>query len=132
MNLSRRHKETAEVFTDSLSDIMFFLLLFFIILSTLVNPNVVKLTVPSSKDTTMVNTDNVNLQIDANRNFFINNIPIEFAMLEAALTAETKDKNTSNVILYMDKTLTVQDLADVMQIGSKLKLKMVLSTKAVK
>ncbi len=132
MNLSRRHKESAEVFTDSLSDIMFFLLLFFIILSTLVNPNVIKLSLPTSKNPTVVNTDNVSLQVDANHAYFINNVPIEFAQLEIALAAETKDKNTANVILYMDKSLTVQDLADVMQVGAKLNLKMVLSTKAVK
>ena len=40
MNLRRRTKETAEVSTESLNDIMFFLLLFFLIVSTLVNPNV--------------------------------------------------------------------------------------------
>ncbi|MCA6363195.1 MAG: biopolymer transporter ExbD [Bacteroidetes bacterium] len=132
MNLSRRHKESAEVFTDSLSDIMFFLLLFFIILSTLVNPNVIKLSLPSSKNPPVVNTDAVNLQVDASHNYYINNVQISFAEMETALAAETKAKNTTNVILFMDKSLTVQDLADVMQVGSKLQLKMVLSTKAVK
>ncbi|MCU0432262.1 MAG: biopolymer transporter ExbD [Bacteroidia bacterium] len=132
MNLSRRHKESAEVFTDSLSDIMFFLLLFFIILSTLVNPNVIKLNLPTSKNPTNVNMDNVNLVVNGNHEYFIEGAPITFAELETALKAVTTDKKTDKVILSMDKTLTVQDLADVMQIGANLKLKIVLSTKAVK
>jgi biopolymer transport protein ExbD len=132
MNLSRRHKESAEVFTDSLSDIMFFLLLFFIILSTLVNPNVIKLNLPTSKNPTNVNMDNVNLVVDGSHAYFIDGAPINFAELETALQAVTQEKKTDKVILSMDKTLTVQDLADVMQIGANLKLKIVLSTKAVK
>lgn len=131
MNLRRRHTESAEVFTDSLSDIMFFLLLFFIIISTLVNPNVIKITLPSSKNPASVNMDNMTLQVDANRNYFINNEPIKFSELEIALAAVSSEKNTKNVILYMDKTLTVQDMADVMQIGTKLGLKMSLSTKVI-
>ncbi|MFN8713054.1 MAG: ExbD/TolR family protein [Bacteroidota bacterium] len=132
MNLRRRHKESAEVYTDSLSDIMFFLLLFFIILSTLVYPNVIKVNTPTSTESTVVNTDNINLVVDANHQYYVNNVNVGFAELEVALSTMTKEKNTNNVILFMDKSLTVQDLADVMQVGSKLKLKMVLSTKAVK
>jgi biopolymer transport protein ExbD len=131
MNLRRRHTESAEVFTDSLSDIMFFLLLFFIIISTLVNPNVIKITLPSSKNPASVNTDNVTLQVDASRSYFINNVNVSFAELETALLTVTQEKNTKNVILYMDKILTVQDMADVMQIGNKLGLKMALSTKVI-
>ncbi|GAB4132617.1 MAG: biopolymer transporter ExbD [Bacteroidia bacterium] len=127
MQLRRRHRESAEVFTDSLNDIMFFLLLFFIILSTLVNPNVIKLNLPSSKNTSSLSTGKVILAIDANHNYFVNNYPVTFDQLEPVLQAETKSKNTNSVILSMDKSLTVQDLADVLQIGSKLQLKMVLS-----
>jgi len=49
MKLRRRKREHAEVSTESLNDIMFFLLLFFLIVSTLVNPNVIKLLLPNSK-----------------------------------------------------------------------------------
>jgi biopolymer transport protein ExbD len=131
MNLRRRHRESAEVFTESLNDIMFFLLLFFIIISTLANPNVIKLNLPSSVTTTQVTNSRVTLQVDGNGNYFINNYPVPFDQLEIALAAETKAKNTESVILALDKSLTIQDLADVMQIGSKLKLKMVLNAKSI-
>ena len=47
--VKRNKRFHAEVATSSLSDIMFFLLLFFLIISTLANPNVIKMTLPKSK-----------------------------------------------------------------------------------
>lgn len=127
MNLRRKNKEGAEVFTDSLNDIMFFLLLFFIIISTLVNPNVIKLDLPSSQKAQTVTKGEVTLSVDAQHNYFINNAPVPFDQLKAVLDAETKAKETQSVILFMDKTLTVQDLADVMQIEAELGLRFALS-----
>lgn len=127
----RRKKEAAEVFTESLNDIMFFLLLFFIILSTLVNPNVIKVNLPDSKKTEVYKGGKVLLQVNKDHQFFVNNTPIEFAQLEAALKTEVTAKQTDNVILVLERTLTVQDLADILQIGSKLGVKMVLSAKTL-
>jgi biopolymer transport protein ExbD len=106
---------------------MFFLLLFFIILSTLVNPNVIKLSLPSSKSPSTLNSGKVTLAVDANHDYYVNNNKVPFDMLAPVLQGETKAKNTSKIILQLDKSLTVQDLADVMQIGNDLKLDMVLS-----
>lgn len=132
MQLRRKPKEGAEVFTDSLNDIMFFLLLFFIILATMANRNAIKLEVPSTVKVEQLQSKQVLLQVDANHNYFINNVPITIDQMEPALLAETKAKQNTNVTLYMDKSLSIQDLADVMQIGSKLGLKMVLSAKTTK
>lgn len=132
MNLRRRNKEGAEVFTDSLNDIMFFLLLFFIIISTLVNPNVINLDPPSSKVTNPLSKGEVTLAVDAQHNFYVNNLPVTFDQLEPILLAETKAKETQSVILFMDKTLSVQDVADVMQVGAKLGIKFALSVNPTK
>lgn len=127
MRLRTRNKEGAEVFTDSLVDIMFFLLLFFIIVSTLANQNVINLTSPSSKPTPVLPKAEVMLAVDANRDYYVNNAPVPFANLKEVLQAEITAKNTQSVMLFMDKSLTVQDVADVMQMGSELKVKLVLS-----
>jgi biopolymer transport protein ExbD len=127
MNLRRKHKEGAEVFTDSLGDIMFFLLLFFIIISTLVNPNVINLDSPSSKTAAVLQQGKVTLAVDAQHNYYVNNLPVPFDQLQPILLAELKAKNTQSIILFMDKSLSVQDVADVMQLGSNLKVKLVLS-----
>jgi biopolymer transport protein ExbD len=132
MQLRRKQKEGAEVFTDSLNDIMFFLLLFFIILATMANRNAIKLEVPSSKKTENVQAKQVLLQVDANHNYYVNNLPITIDQIEPVLLAETKAKQNKNVTLVLDKSLSIQDLADIMQIGSKLDLKMVLSAKTSK
>lgn len=127
MNLRSKHKEGAEVFTEALNDIMFFLLLFFLIVSTLANTSVIKLDPPTSKLTPTVNKSKVTLSVDAQHNFYVNNVPVPFDQLEPILLQETKSKGTDNVILYMDKNLSVQDIADVLQIGAKLKIKFALS-----
>lgn len=125
----RKHnkKEGAEVFTESLNDIMFFLLLFFIIISTLVNPNVINIDPPSSKPTNTLNSGKVILQVDSLHNYYVNNAPVPFDQVEAVLQSEIKAQSATNVILSMDKSLSVQDVADVMQIGSNLKIKFALS-----
>jgi biopolymer transport protein ExbD len=132
MQLRRKQKEGAEVFTDSLNDIMFFLLLFFIILSTMANRNAIKLELPSSKKVEQMQQKQILLQVDANHNYSVNNVNITIDQVEPVLKAEAKEKNNNNVTLVLDKSLSIQDLADIMQIGSKLGLKMVLSAKTTK
>lgn len=132
MQLRRKQKEGAEVFTDSLNDIMFFLLLFFIILSTMANRNAIKLELPSSKKVEQMQQKQILLQVDANHNYYVNNLPITIDQIEPVLMAESKAKQNNNVTLSLDKSLSIQDLADIMQIGSKLNLKMVLSAKTTK
>lgn len=125
----RKHnrKEGVEVFTDSLNDIMFFLLLFFIIISTLVNPSYINIDPPSSKPTPTLTSGKVILQVDSLHNYYVNNAPVPFDQVEPVLQSEMKSQGATNVILMMDKSLTVQDVADVMQIGSNLKIKFALS-----
>jgi biopolymer transport protein ExbD len=52
MNLRKKKHNEVEVFTDSLNDIIFILLMFFLIVSTLANPNVIKLSQPKAKNDT--------------------------------------------------------------------------------
>jgi biopolymer transport protein ExbD len=130
MKLQRRHKEGAEVSTESLNDIMFFLLLFFLILSTLANPNVIKLTLPSSKPAEQMVKQRITLQVSADHEYAINDTKIPFTDLEAALKFKMEQLNEPTIVLSLDKSLSIQDLADVMQIGANLKAKMVLSTKS--
>lgn len=130
MKLKRRHKEGAEVSTESLNDIMFFLLLFFLIISTLANPSVIKLTLPNSKSAEQVVKQQVTLSVGANHEYYVNKTKIPFTDLENALKIELARTQAPTVILRLDNSLTIQDLADVMQIGYSLGVKMVLSTKA--
>lgn len=129
MKLKRRHREGAEVSTESLNDIMFFLLLFFLIISTLANPSVLKLTLPSSKPGEVMQKQQITIEVDANHQYVINKTPIAFADLENAIRIQMEKLQTPTVVLKFDNTLSIQDLADVMQIGYNLGAKMVLATK---
>ena len=128
MNLRRKHQEDAEVSTESLNDIMFFLLLFFLIISTLANPNVIKLMLPKSANNEQLAKQQVNLAVAKDKQYSINKRPVPFDQLEAAITAEIAGLDQPTVVLNFDRELSVQDLVDVMQIGTKIKVKMVLAT----
>ena len=130
MNLKRRHKEGAEVSTESLNDIMFFLLLFFLILSTLANPSVIKLTLPNSKSAEQLQKQQVTVTVGADHQYYVNKTAVTFDDLENALKIEIDRTQSPTVILKLDNSLSIQDLADVMQIGYGLGVKMVLATKA--
>jgi len=71
MKFRKKHKgESSEVFTDSLNDILFILLMFFLIVATLANPNVVKVGIPKgSKDTKA--KQNIMVSIDKEQNYYI-------------------------------------------------------------
>ena len=128
----RRNKEGAEVSTESLNDIMFFLMLFFLIVSTLVNPNVIKLMLPNSKSNSSMAKQPVILSIDKDKVIFVNNQQVNIENLKSKLSEVLNLKDNPTVVLRIDQTLTIQDLVNVMQIGNELKIKMVLATQATK
>jgi biopolymer transport protein ExbD len=130
MNLRKRTKITAEVATSSMNDIMFFLMLFFLIMSTLLKPNVVKLTLPNSKHNQTLRQKEVTISVTKDLQFYVNNVPVAFDALEPMLTTELAKSKDLTVILRCDSGITVQDLVSLLEIGNKLKVKMVLATKA--
>ncbi len=132
MNLRRRQKEVAEVSTESLNDIMFFLLLFFLIVSTLVNPNVIKLFLPAAKQSPQMAKQPISLSITADKQYYINKVPVAFDQLESELKIQLAKLDQPTVVLRLDKSLTIQDLADVMSIGEDLQVKMVLASENTK
>lgn len=145
MKLGRRKREEAEVESSSLNDIMFFLLLFFLIASTLANPNVIKIMLPQAKTVSTVQTKPFVLTVKFDENdltkttvaYFIDNekTPVNLEELKKRLT-ERRDKffdaknpdNRLNVVLRLGKSLTIQQMVDVMEIGANLGIRMVLAT----
>lgn len=130
MNLRGKKKFHAEVSTSSLSDIMFFLMLFFLITSTMISPSVVKLTLPNAKYHQTINKTEIAIAITKDLKYYINNDMVNFNILEIKLKDKIKDPSNTTVVLRCDNTVPVQNLIDVMQIGNKLKIKMILATKA--
>lgn len=129
MRFRRNTRMKAEVSTSSLNDIMFMLLLFFLIISTMMNPSVIKLTLPKSTNSEQtVAKKMVTLSIDHNMNYAVDDRPVAYPDLESALAAKLATMNEPTIVLRVDNLLTVQDVVDVIDIGTKLKAKMVLAT----
>ena len=129
MNLRRRNRQIGEVYSASLNDIMFFLLLFFLITSTLATPNVLKLLLPASKSSSQSVKHPITILVTADLQYAINNMPVASDQLEAALMEATKGQPDPTALLKVDKSVQVQNLVDVLDIGNRLKIKMVLATK---
>ncbi len=130
MGLRKKAHRDAEVSTESLNDIMFFLLLFFLILSTMVSPNAMKVNLPNSKANKPIDNNKkpVNLAVTKDRKYYVDSKEVDVANLETALTEKIAGKTDPVVILHIDKDLVYQDFIDVMQIGDRLKCKMVCAT----
>ncbi|WP_296146669.1 biopolymer transporter ExbD [uncultured Flavobacterium sp.] len=128
MGLKRNRRFHAEVATSSLSDIMFFLLLFFLIISTLANPNVIKMTLPKTQQNDKTNKQHITLSVSEDKNYFIDKQNVSFEELEASLLAKMGDAKDQTVIVRIPYNLQVQDLVDLLQIGVKNNLKFVIAT----
>src|ERR1700741_3497819 len=117
MNFKRRHRIAPEVATASLNDIMFFLMLFFLIASTLVNPNVIKLLLPKANSGQTVSKQPVTISVTKDLQYYINNKPVPFEGLETALKAAVAGTNEPTAILRVDKSLSIQDLVNLLSLG---------------
>lgn len=128
MKIRRKSRFAPEVFTHSLNDIMFFLLLFFLIISTMSNPNVIKLMLPKASATQQMYKKQITLSIDDQKVYYIDKEPIAFDALEAELQSIFAGVEDRTIVLRVDKNLAVQDLVDVLELGAKQDIKMVMAT----
>jgi biopolymer transport protein ExbD len=128
MNFSRRRKQTSHIEASSLSDILFFLLLFFLMIATMASPDAIKLLLPNSSTAKHVPKGTVSLSVNAQNQYFVDGKPVDIANMEAVLGAAAKRKTAESVVLRIEKTNTVQDLVLVADVIAKLDLRMVLAT----
>jgi len=128
MQIRKKYTGEAEVFTEALNDILFILLMFFLIVSTLANPNVIRLSQPKSQGDTKAK-QNVVVSIDANKQYFIGTTAVRFdsltTMLEPILKKEKTE--TPTIVINADKTVEVDAVVAVMKIAKNLGAKTVLS-----
>jgi biopolymer transport protein ExbD len=128
MKLKRQSRFHHEVSTSALNDIMFFLLLFFLIISTVANPQVMKLLLPESNSSESLNKNQISLEITAEKEYLVQEKKVPFEEVEGTLQAAIKGIEKPTVMLRIDRELPIQDLVDVLEIGNRLKVKVVLQT----
>ena len=129
MNLRKRQKGvSAEVHTSAMNDIMFFLLLFFLIASTITNPNVVKLMLPKSSSGKSMSKKTISVSISKDLQYTVDKKPVNVADLGTVLGGYKKIATELTIVLSVDKTVAIQDVVSVMDVAQKLNIKLVLAT----
>jgi len=132
MRVKRNKRFHAEIAASSLSDIMFFLFLFFLIVSTLANPNVIKLSLPKAKSTAQTTKSHISLSIQVEEGkenrYYLDQAPVAFDSIGSRLAQHVAQSNDSTVIVRFPYDLRVQDMVNVLEIGESQKLKFVIAT----
>jgi biopolymer transport protein ExbD len=128
IELRKKKDFTAEVFTSSMNDIMFFLMLFFIIVSTLLNPSMIRVSLPNAKTSQTLQKKEINLTMTKEKIYYVNNTRVSFDGLENQLKKELSATPEAFIMLRFDSQLPIQDLVNVLSIGTKLNSKMIIAT----
>jgi biopolymer transport protein ExbD len=130
MRLRKKHKGETEVFTDALNDILFILLMFFLIVSTLANPNVRKASLPKAKSNTR-SKQTVVVSIDALNNFYVGAKKIDPLMMDSTLSQVIRNKRTGgeevSIVINADRNATIESFAAVLRAADRLGVKAVMS-----
>jgi len=127
MNLKRRLRAHAEVHTGALNDILFILLLFFLIVSTLANPNVIKLSQPKAKSDTK-SKQTVVVSIDANNIFYVGTQKVTLEELKTKLQPFlAKETDQPSIVINADKKVPVENVVAVMRVARELGARTVLA-----
>lgn len=112
--------------TGPLNDILFILLMFFLIAATLANPNVIKLSTPKAKGDTKTK-QNVVVNIDTRDQYIVNGKVIPLSELRATLQPMImKDSANATIAINADKTVPVDEVVAVMRIARELGARTVL------
>ena len=132
MQFRKKHKHESEVFTESLNDILFILLMFFLIVATLANPNVVRVSLPrGTKDTKA--KQNIMVSIDKDQNYYIGAKKIDNVMVDSLLAYEiNKYKatvDTPTVVINADTTAYYGEVFRIMRLSKKSGAKVVANVK---
>jgi biopolymer transport protein ExbD len=130
MQLRKKHRGETEVFTDALNDILFILLMFFLIVSTLANPNVRKASLPKAKSNTR-SKQTVVVSIDATNHFFVGAKPIDPLMMDSTLSQVINSKRKGgeevSIVINADRNSTIESFAAVLRAADRLGVKAVMS-----
>lgn len=127
MDLRGRNKISAEFSMASMTDIVFLLLIFFMLTSTLVTTSALDLILPKSKAETVKKQD-ISVTIKKDLKFMINDKLVSEESLEAELVSLTRGRESPVVILLADESVPTGKVVKVMDIAYRNRMKMVLAT----
>ena len=127
MSLKSKNKVSANFSMSSMTDIVFLLLIFFMLTSTLVSPNALKLLLPNSKARTL-EKQTISVSITPAIEYYIEDQKVPFDQLEFQLKKRLVNEQEPAIVLHADKTVDIEFAVKVMDIAYRNKYKVVLAT----
>jgi biopolymer transport protein ExbD len=128
MNLESKQKVETSFNFSSIADIIFLLLIFFMLTSSFVTPSGLPVNLPSSQSSNIV-MQKVNVTITPDIKFYINDKLVPVAQLESVLASSLSDSEQGVVVLNVDKSVPVEHLVKVAGIASSLNARVSVATK---
>lgn len=127
MAIRTKNKVSTNFSMASMTDIVFLLLIFFVITSTLISPNALKLLLPKSSSKTLTK-QTISVSITKELDYYVNQDKVQFENIEAILKQQLAGEEDPGVILHAEKSVPIEEAVKVMDIANRNKYKLVLAT----
>ena len=127
MALRSRNKVSVQFSMSGMTDIVFLLLIFFMITSTLIAPNALTLLLPQSKHQTSANPITT-VSITRDAQFYIETRRVNISQLESELYSRLKDEPEPTIALHVDENVAMKEVIKVMNIAKDNRYKLILAT----
>lgn len=128
MAIKSRNKINPTFSMSSLTDIIFLLLIFFMLTSTLVAPNALNLVLPSSNIKSTVN-NTMSIEIDRTKQYAVDGKKVPLSQVKGLIRKKMANQSDVTIILNADKSVPIENVVEIMNIANDLKIKLVLATK---
>lgn len=128
MNFRGRNKVTPEFSMSSMTDIVFLLLIFFMLTSTMVTTNALDLVLPKAKGITAKN-QNVSLSITKDLLYYIDKEPVQEIDLESKILAQFPNKEEKSLILRAEEGVPIEKAVAILDIANRNQIKVVLAVR---
>ena len=128
MNIRGRNKVTPEFNMASMTDIVFLLLIFFMIASTLVTTNAIDIVLPTASGKTE-NKKSTAVSIKADLSYYIDQKRVAESVLETQLISAMAEQESPTIVLRAEKSVPVENVVKVMDIANRNKFKVILAVK---
>ncbi len=129
MNIRGRNKVTPEFNMSSMTDIVFLLLIFFMIASTLVSTNAIDLLLPKSGGKT-AQSKSLSVNITKDLEYYVDTKKVPKEQLEQYILEKVGDLEKPSIVLRSDETVELKDFVYVMDIANRNKIKSTLAVRA--
>ena len=116
MQLRKRHKRSLILNITSLIDVMFLLLIFFMISTTFLSAPAIKLELPEAQNADVVRQKPLTVYINSSGRLYLNDDPVDLALLEAALKNKLQTSDDKAVVLKADSRVSHGTVVEVMDI----------------